>query len=90
MVEEKSAIIIRIPRDIVIVAKIPEHEFEKMAKIELAIALYARGVLSFGQARRLAGLSKWEFLEELAKRNVRRHYTLEEMRKLDILTLHMS
>lgn len=50
-----------------------------MARIELAIALYARGVLSLGQARRLAKLSKWELLEELAKRGVERHYTREEL-----------
>ena len=60
-------------------ARVPEKEFEKVAKIELAIALYARGVLSLGQARRLAGLSKWEFLEELTKRGVERHYTQEEL-----------
>ena len=50
-----------------------------MARIELAVALYARGVLSLGQARRLARLSKWEFLEELARRGVERHYTREEL-----------
>ncbi len=72
-------IIIHVPRDVVEGARIPEEEFEKVARIELAIALYARGVLSLGQARRLAGLSKWEFLEELAKRGVERHYTQEEL-----------
>ena len=70
---------IRVPRDIIEGARVPEKEFEKVAKIELAVALYARGVLSLGQARRLAGLSKWEFLEELAKRDVERHYTREEL-----------
>ncbi len=70
---------IRVPRDIVEAARIPEAEFERVARVELAVALYARGVLSFGQARRLAGLSKWEFLEELAKRGVERHYTREEL-----------
>ncbi len=72
-------IVIRIPRDVVEGARIPEKEFERIARIELAVALYARGILSLGQARRLAGLSKWEFLEELAKRGVERHYTREEL-----------
>lgn len=72
-------IVIKIPRDIVEGARIPEKEFEKVARIELAVALYAKGILSLGQARRLAGLSKWEFLEELAKRQVERHYTREEL-----------
>ena len=72
-------VVIHVPRDVVEGARVPEKEFERMAKIELAIALYARGVLSLGQARRLAGLSKWEFLDELAKRGVERHYTREEL-----------
>jgi len=76
---ESGCIVIRIPRDIVEGARIPEKEFERVARVELAIALYTRGILSLGQARRLAGLSKWEFLEELAKRGVERHYTGEEL-----------
>lgn len=72
-------IAIRVPRDIVEAARIPEEEFERVARIELAIALYEKGILSLGQARRLSGLTKWEFLEELAKRGVKRHYTREEL-----------
>jgi len=76
---EGEFVVIRIPREVVEGARIPEKEFERVARVELAIALYARGVLSLGQARRLAGLSKWRFLEELAKRGVERHYTREEL-----------
>ncbi|MEB3760629.1 MAG: UPF0175 family protein [Desulfurococcales archaeon] len=72
-------IVIRVPRDVVEGARIPEDEFERIARIELAVALYARGILSLGQARRLAGISKWEFLEELARKGVERHYTREEL-----------
>ncbi len=60
-------------------ARIPEDRFEEVARVELAIALYTQGYLSLGQARRLAGLSKWDFLEELGKRGVIRHYTEEEL-----------
>lgn len=76
---EREFIVIRVPRDVVEGARIPENEFERVARVELAIALYARGILSLGQARRLAGLTRWEFLEELAKRGVERHYTREEL-----------
>ncbi len=79
MSSKEKFIVIRVPSDVVEGARVPEGEFEKVARIELAIALYARGVLSLGQARRLAGLSKWEFLEELARRGVERHYTREEL-----------
>ena len=79
VVVQSGFIIIRIPRDIVEGAKIPKNEFERVARIELVVALYAKGILSLGQARRLAGLSKWGFLEELGKRRVERHYTREEL-----------
>ncbi len=79
MSSKSKFVVIRIPKDVVEGARVPEKEFERVAKIELAIALYARGVLSLGQARRLARLSKWEFLEELAKRGIERHYTREEL-----------
>ena len=72
-------IVIEVPEDVLIAAKVPEEEFERVARLELAVALYRRGVLSLGQARRLAGLTKWEFLEELARRGVERHYTREEL-----------
>ncbi len=31
-------------------------------RVELAVRLYEKGIASLGQARRIAGLSKWEFL----------------------------
>jgi len=38
---------------------------EKMLKLELALALYQRGVISLGKARKLAEIGKWEFIDEL-------------------------
>ncbi len=48
-------------------------------KLELALALYQRGILAMGPARRLADISKREFLGELGKRKIERHYTVEEL-----------
>jgi len=70
---------ISIPDDVLASMKLPEKDREKLLKIELAIALYQRGILSMGKARKLAGMSKWEFIEELAKRKVERHYTVKEL-----------
>jgi predicted HTH domain antitoxin len=61
------------------IVKLPEDEIEERVKIELAIRLYERGILSFGQARKLAGLSKWEFLEILAREGKGIHYDEEEL-----------
>lgn len=59
--------------------KIPEDEVEKRVKVELAVRLYEKGILSFGQARRLAGVSKWEFIEILAREGKGIHYDEEEL-----------
>ncbi len=70
---------ISIPEDVLISIKIPEKDMEKVLKRELATALYQRGVISLGKARKLAGMSKWEFIEELGKRKIERHYTEREL-----------
>ena len=74
-----SGIIISIPDDVLASMKLPEKDRERFLKVELAIALYQRGILSMGKARKLAEMSKWEFIEELAKRKIERHYTIKEL-----------
>ena len=46
---------------------------------ELAVYLYAQGYLSFGKARKLADLTKWEFAERLGSRGIPRHYTENDL-----------
>jgi len=58
---------------------LPETEREAALKRELAVSLYARGVLSFGRARQLADLSKRDFHRLLGERAVERHYTEAEL-----------
>ena len=43
-------------------------------------------MLSFGQARRLSGLSVWDSLELLRKREVQLHYDIAELEE-DLKTL---
>jgi predicted HTH domain antitoxin len=59
--------------------QIPEDERPQAMKEELAVSLYARGVLSFGKARALAELSTREFHVLLGEREVPRHYTEAEL-----------
>jgi len=59
--------------------RIPDGDREQTVKTELAISLYDRGILSFGKARSLTGLSKREFHRLLGDRRVERHYTDEEL-----------
>ncbi|WP_311173064.1 UPF0175 family protein [Halobellus ordinarius] len=58
---------------------LPADEREATVKVELAVSLYGRGILSFGNARALADLSKREFHRLLGDRGVERHYTETEL-----------
>ena len=62
---------------------------EQELLIELAVFLYANGRLSFGKAKRLAGLSHLDFQKELAKQKVPLNYDLEEFHK-DLKTLGLK
>ncbi len=46
---------------------------------ELAVALYARGILSFGKARELTPFNRVEFGLLLGHRGFPRHYTEQDM-----------
>ncbi len=68
-----------IPEDVLTSIKIPKKELEKELKINLTVVLYQRDAISLGKARKLADMNKWEFLEELGKRKIPRHYTEKEL-----------
>ena len=42
---------------------------------QIALQLYARNIFTFGQARRLANLSVWEFQQLLGQQKIQRHYS---------------
>lgn len=70
---------LEIKDEIVSSMKIPLPEVKKELTKELAFALYARLALSMGKARQMAGLTKREFLNELASRGIKRHYTPQNL-----------
>ena len=70
---------IEIPDSVISSLRLPEQEIEPRLRAELAIALYARGILSFGKASELADLSRSAFAEQLSERGISRHYTEEEL-----------
>lgn len=59
--------------------RLPEQRIEQELRQELAIALYSQDLLSFGKARELAVMDKYEFGQLLGARGVLRHYTPEEL-----------
>jgi len=76
-----SDILIEIPSDIAMALKIPDKDVIPVLRQELAIQLYAQQLLSFGKARQLAQLSKWEFAELLGTRGIVRHYDEQSLKE---------
>jgi predicted HTH domain antitoxin len=50
--------------------KLPDTVDEKDVKMQLAAQLFDKGILSYGQAADLVGISKKEFLENVGKYGV--------------------
>ncbi len=70
-------VIVEVPENL----RIPSSELEERPRIELALRLYEKGIASLGQARRIARLSKWDFLELLAKEGIPIRYGEEELKE---------
>ena len=71
---------IYIPDKVVQAIRSPEEQLKRTLTIELAAALYARGLVSFGKARQLAKMGKYEFGRLLGERGIIRHYGQEELK----------
>jgi len=70
---------LHIPDSVAQAIRLPEERMAQELMVELAIALYAQGLLSFGKARELAGMGKYEFGKLLGRRGILRHYGQEEL-----------
>ena len=75
----KMSMILEIPDSIAHAIRLPASEQQQCLMTELAVALYARGILSFGKARELTPLNRVEFGLLLGRRDIERHYTKEDM-----------
>ena len=73
-------ILVEIPEDVSEALRLPPAEQQRELRKELALALYQRGVLSFGKSRRLAAVDRWEFDRLLGERKIARHYTEDDLR----------
>jgi len=69
-----------IPDSVLEAIRLPEQRVERELLIELALALYAQDLLSFGKARELARMSSYEFGKVLGERGIFRHYGVEELK----------
>jgi predicted HTH domain antitoxin len=73
------AVHLEIPESIATSLRLPPSEIEPRLRTELAIALYAQGILSFGKASELAGASRYTFADLIGQRGIPRHYADSEL-----------
>lgn len=73
------SLLLEIPDQVAQAIRLPLVDQQQQVMTELAIALYARGILSFGKARELTTLSKAEFGLLLGRRGIPRHYTEQDV-----------
>ena len=61
---------IEIPEDLMQAIKLPAAEAPARLRRELALRLYEKGLLGFGKARELAGMSRWAFHDLLGEEGI--------------------
>jgi predicted HTH domain antitoxin len=72
-------ITLEVPDSIARSLRLPPGEAEERLLQELALALYAQELLSFGKAAELARLSRYAFGALTTHRGIPRHYGAEEL-----------
>ena len=73
------AVTLTIPDSVLEGLRLPEGEIESRLRLELAIALYSKGVLSLGKAAELSETSRFRMAEMTADRGIPRQYGEEDL-----------
>lgn len=81
-----SSVTLELTAEAVEALRLPRGEEQSRLRRELAVRLYEKGLLSFGKAREVAGLTKWEFHELLGTENITRRYDVDDLQQ-DLRTL---
>ena len=76
-----EGITIKIPEEIIHTMKLPRSQVKNYLMTDIAASLYQQGILSFGKARQLCKMSKWEFQKELGTRKIERHYEKKNLQE---------
>ena len=81
-----KSISLKIPEDVVEHLRLPPCNLEQELKKELALHLYAEGILPQASACRLAGMKRLAFEQLLGERRIPVRYTSEDLDQ-DLQTL---
>ena len=74
-----KSLVLEIPGKVADAMRLPDGEKSERLHLELAISLYAQGILGLGMAAQLAHLTRAELNRVLAQRQVPIHYGAEEL-----------
>ncbi|NBC17210.1 MAG: UPF0175 family protein [Bacteroidetes bacterium] len=77
--DESQSLRLTIPESVAGAIRLPQDQLSEALLRELAVALYAQNLLSFGKARELADLSKHAFAQCLADHGIARHYGEQDL-----------
>jgi len=72
---------LEIPDEALATMALPPEDAEREIRLELALTLYAREVLSMGQAAVLANVTRADFERALAARQIERPYDAAELER---------
>lgn len=70
---------LEVPDEVSAALQLPAPELKARLQLELAVSLYAQQILGLGKAAELAGLSRWELNDLLARRGLPMHYAEVEL-----------
>lgn len=70
---------LEIPDSVAQALRLPAVRRQQQLLVELALSLYAQGILSFGKARELASMERLAFSRLLGERNIPRHYAEDDL-----------
>lgn len=81
-----STVTLELTAEAVEALRLPRGEEQSRLRRELGIRLYEKGLLPFGKAREVAGLTKWQFHEILGDEHITRRYDVDDLEQ-DLRTL---
>jgi predicted HTH domain antitoxin len=84
--ESSMQILLEVPEDLIQAIRLPTEEIPSRLKKELAVRLYSKGLLTFGKARQLAEMTRWDFHDLISEEVICRRYGVEELED-DLKTL---
>ena len=79
MATETQDVVVSLPREVADSLAVPASELSAWMRAELAVHLFRDGRLTSGQARALAGVDRWSFLDLLRRQQVPIRYGVKDL-----------